>query len=107
MPDMQDDIGTANRKIIAASLEANQKAMEDLGVGAFNQANVEFDKWQSENMQVPLDEKFHKYQECLLRHMFKAMAEGFQKGFIAGMNAAFDIVDAKTMELSGPPDHLN
>ena len=107
MLDLQDSLRTTNAKIIEAALEASQDEMTELGVKSFNEASEEFAKWEGENIETPVVDKFRKFQEILLAHMFKGMADGFQKGYIAGMNTAFDIVEAKSMELSGPPEHLN
>lgn len=107
MLDLQDSLRTTNAKIIEAALEASQGEMTEIAMNSFNEASDEFGKWQEGNMDTPVGDKFRKFQEILLAHMFKGMADGFQKGYIAGMNTAFDIVEAKSMELSGPPEHIN
>ena len=108
MIDLQDSLrSTTNAKIIEAAVEASQDEMTEIAMKSFNDASDEFGKWQEGNMDAPVGDKFRKFQEILLTRMFKGMVDGFQKGFIAGMDAAFDIVEAKSMELSGPPEHLN
>ena len=107
MLDLQDSLRETNAKIIETALEASQGEMTEIAMKSFNGASEEFGKWQEGNMDTPVGEKFRKFQEILLTHMFKGMADGFQKGFMAGMNTAFDIVEAKSMELTGPPEHVN
>ena len=89
-------------KLIATSLEANQDKLGDVLTNFFMRYQTESSKFIKENMGKMDDAEVSKQlQEMLARIMAQGQIEAFKLGYISGMNVAFDIVEAKAMEMSG------
>ena len=93
---------TEQAKLISASLDANQDKLSDITVKAFMSYQAEANKYVLDNRgKVPDEEISKAVQEMLVKKISEANIASFQLGYSAGMNVAFDIVEAKAMEMSG------
>lgn len=103
MSTIQDMVSTANKAILDKALEAKREELQEMCVQAWMSANAEFSKWEHEHMDLQVQERLSKFQEMLAGSYMKAVIDAYGIGFIGGMNAAFDIVEAKAMELGQVP----
>ena len=110
MPSLVELASEQQSQIIESALESKRETLANLDVEAFNNTATEFNKWQKEHAGEArtLDAVFQEYQTMSLKHFSSATMESFKIGFLAGLNAAFDIMEAKAMELTGnPPSAIN
>ena len=99
---VEDMALTEQTKLISASLEANQAKFSEITANAFMSYQAEANKYVLDNRgKVPDEEISRTVQEMLVTKISEANIASFQLGYSAGMNVAFDIVEAKAMELSG------
>lgn len=88
--------------LIEKSLEKNQDLLADLVADTFNAYQGEgSDLFNSEHGKITDDALTKKMQELLVRKISQAVSTSFERGYIAGMQVAFDIVEARAMEMSG------
>lgn len=108
MPILQDMVSTANKAILDKALESKREELQEMCVQAWMSANAEYAKWEPEHMDMQAQERLNKFQEMLAGSYMKAVIEAYGIGFTGGMNAAFDIVEAKAIELGQvPKESLN
>jgi len=89
-------------KLVEASIEANRENLSELTVKTFMDYQAEANKFVLENRGKLDEAEISKHiQELLVRKLSDAEMTSFQRGYMAGLNAAFDIVEAKAMEVSG------
>ena len=99
---VEDMAITEQAKLITASLEANQEKFSEITAKAFMSYQAEANKYVLDNRgKVPDEELSKTVQEMLVKKISEANIASFQLGYSAGMNVAFDIVEAKAMEMSG------
>ena len=99
MPTLQDMVSTTTKDILDKALESKREELQEMCVQAWMSANAEYAKWEHEHMDLQVQERLSKFQEMLAGSYMKAVIEAYGIGFTGGMNAAFDIVEAKAMEL--------
>ena len=103
------DLTTVNQgEMVEKAITAKQGELQDLCVKAWMAASEEYAKWEPDNLDKTVPERINHLQENLCSEYMKATIEAFNSGFIAGLNTAFDIVEAKAMELGKvPKESLN
>ena len=103
MPTLQDMVSTTNKAILDEALESKREELQEMCVQAWMSANAEYAKWEPEHMDMQVQERLNKFQEMLAGSYMKAVIEAYGIGFTGGLNAAFDIVEAKAIELGQVP----
>lgn len=94
------DLTTVNQgEMIDKAVAAKQGELQDMCVKAWMAATEDFSKWEKTNLDKPVPERLAKLNENLCKEYMKATIDAFNSGFIAGLDTAFDIVEAKAMEL--------
>ena len=103
------DLTTVNQgEMIDKAVAAKQDELQEMCVKAWMAATEDFAKWEPANLDKPIPERLAKLNENLCKEYMKATIDAFNSGFIAGLNTAFDIVEAKAMELGKvPKESLN
>ena len=107
MPDIRDMVAGQTAKMVAEALEARQKELLEIPAAAWMAGQDEFATWEDGHKDLPLQDRLKHFQECMARHMMDAAMKTFQLGYTAGMDLAFDIVEAKAIEMGGVPDGIN
>jgi hypothetical protein len=91
-------------KLISASLDSCQDRFADITAAAFMKYQAEANDYVEKNRgKVPDEVLGRTVQELLVKKIGEAASATFRLGYTAGMQAAFDIVEAKAMELGGGP----
>lgn len=89
-------------RLISESLSANQEKLADVLTDSFMKYQEESAKFVTENRDKMDDAELAKQlHEMLARKMAQGQINAFKIGYLSGMNVAFDIVEAKAMEMSG------
>ncbi|MBR2306096.1 MAG: hypothetical protein IKA48_02690 [Fibrobacter sp.] len=89
-------------KLIEASLESNKDKFTAITTKAFMSYQLEANKYVLDNRGKVEEEVLGRtVQEMLIKKISDAAIAAFQLGYTAGMAVAFDIVEAKAMEMSG------
>ena len=93
---------TEQAKLISASIESNREKFLEITVKAFTTYQAEANKFVLDNKgKMPEPDIGHAVQEMLVKKISEAAISAFQVGYTAGMQVAFDIIEAKAMEISG------
>ena len=98
-----EDMAIAEQaKLISASIESNRDKLLAITTSAIMVYQETANKYVMENRGKVSDEELgHTVQKMLVEKMSEAAISAFQAGYLSGMNVAFDIIEAKAMELSG------
>lgn len=108
MATLQDLASVNQGEMVEKAVESKRGELQDLCIKAWMTASEEYAKWEPDNLDKTVPERLNHLQENLCREYMKATVDAFNSGFIAGLNTAFDIVEAKAMELGQiPKEALN
>lgn len=86
-------------KIIETAIETQEKKLESLTVEAMESYHDEASKYANSHQELPPIELAVQMQAILAKSISKAVIKAFHIGFMGGMNSAFDVIEAKAMEL--------
>lgn len=101
---LEDETGCIQAKMLEDAIARHQDRLAELTAEIFNGYQDESRGiFETSYNKVPETELSKSMQECLVRYIAKAISTAFESGWLAGMNVAFDIVEAKAMELNGKP----
>lgn len=100
--DIENMALSEQQKLIQASIEANQDKMSNITINAFTTYQAEANQFVKDN-KGKADEAIisRTVQEMLVKKLSESVIAAFQLGYTSGMNVAFDIIEAKAMEMSG------
>lgn len=108
MATLQDITSVNQGEMVEKAVEAKREELQDMCVQAWMAASEEYAKWEPDNLDKTVPERLNHLQENLCNEYMKATVDAFNSGFISGLNTAFDIVEAKAMELGQiPKEALN
>jgi len=108
MPTLQDLTAVNQGEMVEKAVEAKREELQNMCVKAWMAASEEYAKWEPKNLDKTVPERLNHLQENLCKEYMKATIDAFNSGFITGLNTAFDIVEAKAMELGQiPKEALN
>lgn len=97
---VKDDlIAMGGGKIIAAAIENQETKLESFTVQAMESYHDEASKYANSHHELPPIELAVQMQAILAKSISNAVIKAFHVGFMAGMNSAFDVIEAKAMEL--------
>ena len=103
MATLQDITAVNQGEMVEKAVESKREELQGLCIKAWMTASEEYAKWEPDNMDKSVPERLNQLQENLCKEYMKATVDAFNSGFLAGLNTAFDIVEAKAMELGQVP----
>lgn len=99
---LEDMATNMQATLISQSLEKNQELLAEVVADKFNAYQAEGSNlFNSEHGKIDDDALMKKMQTLLVQKLSEGVSTGFERGYLAGMQVAFDIVESKAMEMTG------